>query len=68
MVPIALYARQVTFVRGGITMAALALGMFVALFVFGGELLGYRDPTGMVKLALVATFVFGILCGSKIGR
>jgi hypothetical protein len=49
-------------------MAALALGMFVALFVFGGELLGYRDPTGMVKLALVATFVFGILCGSKIGR
>lgn len=49
-------------------MAALALGMFVALFAYGGELLGYRDPTGMVKLALVATFVFGIICGNKLGR
>ncbi len=49
-------------------MVALALGMFIALFAFGGELLGYRDPEGMVKLALVATFIFGIICGNKIGR
>ncbi|MBC2778457.1 hypothetical protein [Parasphingopyxis marina] len=49
-------------------MAALALGMFVALFAFGQDLVGYHDPDGTVKLALLATFVFGIICGSKIGR
>ena len=49
-------------------MVAIALGMFIMLFAFGGELLGYHDPTGMVQLALVATFVFGIICGAKVGR
>lgn len=49
-------------------MVILSLAMFIGLFAFGGELLGYRDPNGMVQLALVATFVFGIICGNKIGR
>lgn len=49
-------------------MATLALAMFVALFAFGEEMLGYRDPAGMVRLALVATFVFGIICGTKVTR
>jgi len=68
MAPPIFYAGQGYLLLGGIAMVALALGMFVALFVFGGELLGYRDPEGMVKLALVATFVFGIICGNKIGQ
>ncbi|MGP1351992.1 MAG: hypothetical protein ACTS1Z_01595 [Parasphingopyxis sp.] len=49
-------------------MVLMSLAMFIALFIFGGDILGYRDPTGMVQLALVATFVFGIICGNKIGR
>jgi hypothetical protein len=49
-------------------MAALALGMFIALFAFGQDLVGYRDPDGSVQLALLATFIFGIICGSKVGR
>lgn len=49
-------------------MAALALIMFIALFGFGEEFLGYHDADGMVRLALLATFVFGLLCGYRIGR
>lgn len=49
-------------------MATLALGMFIALFAFGEEILGYRDPAGMVRLGLVATFIFGIICGTRVGR
>ncbi|NNC71683.1 MAG: hypothetical protein HKN78_02270 [Sphingomonadaceae bacterium] len=49
-------------------MAALALAMFVGLFAFGEDILGYADPRGMVQLALVATFVFGVICGTKVGR
>lgn len=49
-------------------MALLALAMFVTLFGFGEDLLGYHDAAGMVRLALVATFTFGIICGLKLGK
>lgn len=49
-------------------MAMLALVMFIGLFAFGGEFLGYTDADGMVRLALLATFIFGLICGIRVAR
>lgn len=46
-------------------MGVLATGLFVALFVFGPEVLGYADEDGSVRIALFATFVFGLLTGYR---
>jgi hypothetical protein len=46
-------------------MSGIALAMFIALFAFGTEIVGYRDPDGKVQLALFATFVFGLLVGYR---
>jgi hypothetical protein len=46
-------------------MVGLALAMFIALFGFGHELVGWNDPGGKVQLGLFASFVFGILCGYR---
>jgi len=46
-------------------MLGLALAMFIALFAFGGELLGWSDPTGEVKMGLFMSFLFGIVCGYR---
>ncbi|MBX9796212.1 hypothetical protein [Sphingomonas sp.] len=47
-------------------MAALAMMLFVSLFAFGAEYLGWSDPAGRVQLALVSSFIFGIVCGFKV--
>lgn len=44
-------------------MGGIALMMFVALFGFGDEFVGWSDVDGKIKLALFASFVFGIICG-----
>ncbi|MGF1548943.1 MAG: hypothetical protein ACFBQW_00145 [Sphingomonadaceae bacterium] len=44
----------------------LALAMFIALFAFGGQFMGWRDPTGDIQLALFACFLFGTICGYKV--
>ena len=46
-------------------MLGLALGMFIALFAFGHELLGWTDPTGQVQMGLFMSFLFGIVCGYR---
>jgi hypothetical protein len=46
-------------------MAGIALCMFIALYAFGAELLGWRDPTGQVQLGLFMSFIFGIICGYR---
>lgn len=46
-------------------MVGLALAMFVALFGFGQEFLGWTDPRGSVKLGLFMAFLFGLVCGYK---
>ena len=46
-------------------MMGLALGMFIALFAFGEQLLGYQDSGGQVQLGLFMSFLFGIICGYK---
>ena len=46
-------------------MTGLALAMFVALFAFGHQLLGWSDVHGTVKLGLFMAFLFGIICGYR---
>ncbi|MDM7956435.1 hypothetical protein [Blastomonas sp.] len=46
-------------------MAGLALAMFVGLFGFGHELVGWNDPEGHVQLALFMAFIFGIISGYR---
>ncbi len=46
-------------------MGALALVMFVTLFAFGSQFVGWTDTDGHVQLALVAAFAFGIICGFR---
>jgi hypothetical protein len=43
----------------------LALAMFIALFGFGSQLLGWSDPRGSVQLGLFMAFLFGIICGYR---
>ena len=44
-------------------MGAIALMMFVTLFGFGSQVVGWTDSNGHVQLALFASFLFGIICG-----
>ena len=46
-------------------MGALALVMFISVFGFGNDLMGWSDPDGQVQLALFMSFVFGIICGYR---
>lgn len=46
-------------------MAGLALAMFIGLFGFGHEMLGWSDPDGHVQLALFTAFVLGIISGYR---
>ncbi|MFB0872812.1 hypothetical protein [Sphingobium sp. sgz301303] len=49
-------------------MSGLALAMFVGLFAWGQQIVGYDDPHGKVQLALLATFSFGLLVGYRANR
>ena len=51
--------------REDFRMAGLALAMFVGLFAFGQQIMGYDDPHGRVQLTLLATFTFGVLIGYR---
>ena len=46
-------------------MLGLALVMFLCLFAFGHDLLGWQDPNGQVQLGLFAAYLFGIICGYR---
>ncbi len=46
-------------------MGVLALAMFIGLWGWGGEMFGWPDPDGQVRLALFASFLFGIICAWK---
>jgi len=47
-------------------MVGLALGMFLALFTFAGEILGIHDVGGQMQLGLFASFLFGMVCGYRV--
>jgi uncharacterized membrane protein YjjB (DUF3815 family) len=44
---------------------ALAIAMFVALVGWGGKYFGWEDPEGKVQLALITSFILGIIGGFK---
>ena len=46
-------------------MLGIALGMFIALFAYGHNLLGWTDPHGQVQMGLFMSFLFGIICGYR---
>ena len=46
-------------------MMGLALMMFIALFAFGGQLLGWQDHSSNIQLGLFMSFIFGIVCGYR---
>jgi hypothetical protein len=47
-------------------MAGLAMVLFITLFAFGGQYLGWTDPEGWVQISLASSFIFGIICGFRI--
>ncbi|MGN6376674.1 MAG: hypothetical protein ACTHMG_14135 [Sphingomonas sp.] len=49
-----------------VTMAAIAMILFVALFAFGRQYFGWDDPNGHIQLALFSAFIFGIICGFRV--
>jgi len=46
-------------------MAMLAIAMFIALFAFGKQIFGWHDTSGDVQLALVASFLFGVIAAFR---
>lgn len=44
---------------------ALAIAMFVALVGFGGRYFGWSDPDGHIQLALITSFILGVIGGFK---
>ena len=43
----------------------LAIAMFIALVGWGSTYFGWEDPGGKVQLALVTSFILGIIGGYK---
>ena len=39
--------------------------MFVALFAWGANYFGWSDPDGKVQLAMVTSFILGIIGGYR---
>ena len=46
-------------------LVGLAVAMFVVLFGWGATYFGWHDPHGRVQLALVTSFILGIIGGYK---
>jgi hypothetical protein len=44
----------------------IAVAMFVALFAWGARYFGWDDPDGKVQLALLTSFILGIISGFKV--
>jgi hypothetical protein len=49
----------------GILVGGIAIAMFIALVGWGGRYFGWEDPDGKVQLALVTTFILGIIGGYR---
>lgn len=50
---------------GATYMAMLAIAMFIALFAFGKQIFGWHDTDGDVQLAMVASFLFGVIAAFR---
>ena len=45
--------------------AGIAIAMFIALVGWGNNYFGWSDPDGKVQIALVVSFILGIIGGLK---
>ena len=43
----------------------ISVAMFIALVGWGHTYFGWSDPEGKVQLAIITTFVLGLICGMK---
>lgn len=39
--------------------------MFIALVGWGSTYFGWHDPEGKIQLAIITTFILGLICGFK---
>lgn len=46
-------------------MGMIATAMFVTMFAFGAQGIGWEDSEGHVQLALFMAFLFGIIAGYR---
>lgn len=49
-------------------MNIVAMALFVGLFIFGRQVVGWHDASGKVQMALVAAFVLGYFTGFRRSR
>lgn len=47
-------------------MAGLAIAIFIGLFAFGYEFLGWDPHNGQIQLGIFLSFVLGIICGYRV--
>ena len=47
-------------------MVGISIAMVVALVAYGDKYFGWSDPGGEIQLAIVTTFVLGIICGYRV--
>ncbi len=52
--------------NGSALMGGLALALFIGLYAFGHQSVGWSDPDGHIKFGLFMAFVFGIICGYRV--
>jgi hypothetical protein len=53
-------------VWGGVRMVGgIAIAMFIALVGWGSRYFGWSDPEGKIQLALITSFILGIIGGFK---
>jgi hypothetical protein len=50
----------------GAGMVGIAIAMVVALVGYGDAYFGWSDPNGEIQLAIVTTFILGIICGFRV--
>ncbi|MBX3594643.1 hypothetical protein [Sphingomonas sp.] len=46
-------------------MAFLAITLFIVLVGFGQDYFGWADPGHTIQIALICSFIFGIIAGMK---
>jgi hypothetical protein len=50
----------------GAFMVGISIAMVVALVGWGDSYFGWVDPKGEIQLAIVTTFILGIICGYRV--
>jgi uncharacterized membrane protein YjjB (DUF3815 family) len=51
--------------REGYMVGGIAIAMFIALVGWGARYFGWSDPDGKIQLALITSFILGIIGGFR---